>query len=238
MLLKRYESGATLEDVCRQYWDSRLEPASVRLEDLLTMSLIAVATGVASGLIVEMVKSLPKVTARFGQPSDMAKIEEAAARTSRMIEDFAILYAIHRARKQKPELESDVYGTVSAGGTLRSLVTTQEQTLPAPLTHLAKVSRGLILAESERGEKVEFVHTIGGLPLSPGLGFGEVVSLLDMSVAADDLGGEWRQFELRLSEQWYAERLKPMAWPDTIRPQNSPSPKVLILKSGGSSEIP
>ncbi len=56
-IIQNYYSDPSLERTCLNYWEAKLEPDALRLEDLVSALLIAFATSFAAAILIEAGKA-------------------------------------------------------------------------------------------------------------------------------------------------------------------------------------
>ena len=155
--------GPVLADYCEsrdlsatslRYWDSKLEPSSLRLEDLFTAILIAVGSSTAAALLIEGGKSLfPKIFRALRAQHHRVNIMQLADLERDRNQHLGALVSLysHKIKVQNhqiTELEAQLqsaYQLIKGGTDIVEFVRSLEPESAFPeLLHLRNIIRGIL----------------------------------------------------------------------------------------------
>lgn len=200
-----YSKDSNLEEACLQYWESRIEPESLRLEDLVGGVLIALTTSILAHIIIDAGRALiPKMYERYCS-SDK---EEYLIREISRLQDTRARHAQALIRLLQAKLDSEtptrratsnqlsrVYDETKRGVPIEEFVAKYlSATDIREIRLLHDISKGVLLTEEGKSDewkvlaKLSPEFKVSGLPQSPAFGFGEIVkleidSLLDLTLS-------------------------------------------------------
>ena len=191
-IIQNYNADPSLERTCLSYWDAKLEPDALRLEDLVSALLISFATSFAAALLIEAGKAgFPALYRRIVKSGSVdAVLKELSALEERRREHLQVLLKLlnHKAEAIK-SADHDMQNAIASirrhllqGNTLDNL----DEVFPLPLgevdlTPIETVVRGTLLTEEQRDSGVEIssysssMTQLKGLPLSHYFGVGLIL---------------------------------------------------------------
>ena len=236
LLLRDYDEGHNIESVAYSFWQSRTERVASRFEDLITTVLVGICTSFIAGILVEMWKGEFGPLKRLLSDDEREALRFQARKEPRLLSDMRTILPCYYAKTHGGgvahlEVARNLYLFLAEGGSfLEFLEHSPDAVTNMPkddlLKYLKEFCLGVVKTEMARpdfdlGQRDLLERR--GLPLSPYLAFGEVISLYN----AEDLGmgPSWEQV---IWSKIRARRLYPDHWPIGVRISET-SPKVLIL---------
>ncbi|WDF73928.1 hypothetical protein [Novosphingobium sp. KACC 22771] len=180
-LLRRTHIEAGFEEAARLFWRSRREPASPRLESVLSQLLLNIAASAIFEVLKELGRDPDQIEGFIGARAIAANAWQAGGLDMVVAWDHLCriwqLYRLKKAGSVEP-VQATINETLNGaairieieGATISEVETIRQ--------NLLYVVRGLVIQEIERSGEVVLPangRSIVGLPASPGLGFGAPV---------------------------------------------------------------
>lgn len=104
LLLSKYQDEADINDLALSYWDSRVEPEDLRLEDLVTALLVAFGTSYAAALLLQgSGKAYGALKEKFAPKAEDEILEALAALQVQRKQHLNDLLSLYREREETPK---------------------------------------------------------------------------------------------------------------------------------------
>ncbi|MBI3439216.1 MAG: hypothetical protein HY054_11320 [Proteobacteria bacterium] len=239
LLLVEHDGGKPWEAVCLNYWNSRQERTAARLEDLVTSILIAVVSGVVAGVVTEFIKARSPLLKNKSLELTAEQLGLIIQSAQNARPKLAAIYTLMSNKEQGSSQSQDfqasrLYKQISDGRTLEECAAeVAPASLPRQLEHLDAVAKGVVetaLSPPAVSAEFRYERRLAGLPFSPGLAFGEVISLIPRDKEDFDVI-DAHEALAKAGVELKQRRLHPKLWPKEIGSTHDISPKIIVASN-------